>query len=416
MDARKAHPRNHTMKGPQVNQPERFDFEPWDQPVNGDELLSEICFHLNSVVVLPNYGDVAIAGWVVHTYLIEPANSAQIISTSPVLSVYSPDRQCGKSTVKQVLSRLVARPCPTDNIGTASLYRLMELDQPTLLIDEADTFLMSRAEMVGVLNSGYRPDGFVIRQGGLNYTEPMKFATWGAKAICSIGNLPPTLYSRCITIPMKRKRPEESVTRLGAYLRQCSGQLDDLRRKILRFCLDNRDAIALSTPELPDCLDDRQQDNWEPLLQIASVCGEKWFGLMTHAAIAMSPVNIFDETNLAEMLLGDIAEVFDAIAGDRISSTNLLHALLSDETKPWVDYRRGRAMTQYDVAGLLRRYGIRPVDLRVSGKVLKCYLREHFDDAFVRYLGRAATPQRGATSEGESAESPPAKVMPPKDF
>ena len=217
-------------------QSERFDFDPWDHPVSGDELLSEICFHLNSVVVLPDYGDITIAGWIIHTYLIEPTNSAQIINTSPVLSVNSPDRQCGKSTVKQMVSRLVPRPCPTDNIGTASLYRLMERDQPTLLIDEADTFLMSKVEMVGVINSGYRPDGYVIRQGGLNYTEPMKFSTWGAKAIFSIGTLPPTLYSRCINIPMKRKRPEESVSRLGIYLRQHSGQLEDLRRKILRFC------------------------------------------------------------------------------------------------------------------------------------------------------------------------------------
>jgi hypothetical protein len=387
------------MKGMRMNQSERFDFDPWDQPVNGDELLSEICFHFNSVVILPEGSDVIIATWLPHTYLIEPAGSAQVIATSPILSINSPDRQCGKSTVKQLLSKLAARPCSTDNISNASLYRLMELEQPTLLIDEADTFLVSRQEMVGILNSGYRPDGWVIRQDPDKGQQINRFSTWGAKAIFSIGNLPPSLHSRCLSIPMKRKRKDEAVTRLSVYLRENEGALNDLRRKILRFCLDNREAIAISTPELPDCLDDRQQDNCEPLLQIASVCGEKWMALVTQAVIAANPVNMFDETNLAEMLLGDIAEVFDNIEGDRISSANLLHALLGDETKPWIDYRRGRPMTQSDLAGLLRRYGIRPIDLRVSGKVLKGYLLEHFDDAFVRYLGRAATSQRASVTE-----------------
>ncbi|MDN4016194.1 DUF3631 domain-containing protein [Zwartia panacis] len=377
-----------------MNHTHRFDIEPWADPVSGDELLAEICEHLRSVVILPPGGELAIALWIIHTYLLEPANSPQTINTSPVLSINSPDRQCGKSTVKQILDRLVARPCATDNISTASLYRLIEQEQPTLLIDEADTFLMQRQEMIGILNSGYRPDGFVIRQGGTNFTDPIKFPTWGAKAIFSIGILPPALYSRCISIPMKRKRPEEKVMRFNAYLRQRQADLLDIRRKILRFSLDNSGAISICTPHLPESLDDRQQDNWEPLLQIATLCGGDWLQHSIQAAIELSPPNLLDETNLAEMLLADIAGIFDFNDDDRISSASLLQMLITDLTKPWVDYRRGRPITQSDIASLLRRYGIRPVDQRVNGKVLKCYLASDFEDAFARYLGRAATPQQ----------------------
>jgi hypothetical protein len=73
-------------------------------------------------------------------------------------------------------------------------------------------------------------------------------------------------------------------------------------------------------------------------------------------------------------------------------------------------------MTQSDLAGLLRRYGIRPIDLRISGKVLKCYLKDHFDDAFVRYLGRGATPQRYRTSGVEGTGGQPETETPPNDF
>lgn len=388
-----------------MSQADRFDIEPWADHVRGDQLLTAICEALQSVVILPPGGDVAIALWIMHTYLIQPANTPQIINTSPVLSINSPDRQCGKSTVKQILERFVARPCATDNISTASLYRLIERDQPTLLIDEADTFLMQRQEMVGILNSGYRPDGFVIRQGGANFTEPLKFPTWGAKAIFSIGVLPPALYSRCISIPMKRKRPEEKVTRFNVYIRQRETALTDIRRKILRFTLDNSEAISSCTPHLPECLDDRQQDNWEPLLQIASHCGTDWLECSIQAAIDLSPTNLFDETNLAEMLLADIAEIFDVDNSSRISSTGLLQMLIADLTKPWVDYRRGRPITQSDIASLLRRYGIKPVDLRINGKVLKGYVASDFEDAFARYLGRAATPQQDLDGESDTGKS-----------
>jgi putative DNA primase/helicase len=388
----------------------RFDFEPWHESVDGEHLIRELRRHLNMVVVLPNHADIAIALWIAHTYLIRPSAENQAIHVSPVLSINSPDRQCGKSTLKTILSQLVARSCPTDNVSTASLFRLLQAEQPTLLIDEADTFLLGKNDMVGILNSGYRPDGFVIRQGGLNYGESIRFATWGAKAIFSIGILPPTLHSRSIHIPMKRKRTDEKVHRLENYLRMHAGDLRVLRQKILRFCQDNITSIAEANPCLPDSLDDRQQDNWEPLLQIASACGTRTLSQALDAAVVMSPINIFDSTNLAELLLEDIADFFEVEKTERVSSSSLLQFLLSDETKPWVDYRHGRNMTQSDIAVLLRRYGIRPVDMRISGRVVKGYSERDFDDVFQRYLpkerlARPATsdPPRQARDTGDTS-------------
>lgn len=373
---------------------ERYGFEPWDEQVDGSELLTEISNHLCSVVVLPEYADLAIGLWVLHTYLIEPADTDQVINTSPILLVNSPDRQCGKSTVKKILSTLTPRPILVDNISQAALYRYIELEQPTLLIDEADTFLGGKTEMVGILNSGYKPDGHVVRQGGLNYQDPIKFRTWGAKAIFGIGDMPDTLFSRCICIPMKRKKQTEKVERLNNYLRQNSEGLIILKRKILRFCMDNRNAISLAVPDLPNELDDRQQDNWEPLLQIAHVCGPDWLMLTKIAAVNLSPKNLHDETNLSEMVLADIQEIFKAKQVDRIKSSDLVRGLASDATKPWSDYRKGRPMIEIDLARLLKRYGIHPKDIRFDTKTFKGYLRSDFDDAFSRYLGVEATPQQ----------------------
>lgn len=373
---------------------ERFDFEPWDSAVDGSALISDISNHLSSVVVLPQHADFAIALWLIHTYLIEPADDDQVINTSPILLVNSPDRQCGKSTVKKVLSELVPRPVPVDNISPAALYRYIELNQPTLLIDEADTFLGAKAELIGILNSGYKPDGHVIRQGGVNYQDTVKFSTWSPKAIFGIGDMPNTLFSRCICISMKRKKPSEKVERLNGYLRQHSEDLTNLKRRILRFCLDHQELIGQVVPDLPSEIDDRQQDNWEPLLQIAHVCGSDWVNLANQAAISLSPKNLHDETNLAEMLLADIEQIFRTKGVDRIKSNELVRDLTLDATQPWGDLRKGRPMIEIDLARLLKRYGISPVDIRFDARTYKGYYRADFDDAFERYLGIGATPQQ----------------------
>ncbi len=372
---------------------DRFDFEPWDDYVDGSTLISDISSHLCSVVVLPQHADFAMALWLIHTYLIEPADADQVINTSPILLVNSPDRQCGKSTVKTLLSTLAPRPVLVDNISQAALYRYIELEQPTLLIDEADTFLAGKTELIGILNSGYKPEGHVIRQGGVNYQDPIRFSTWSAKAIFGIGDMPDTLFSRCICIPMKRKKSSEKVERLNGYLRQHSEGLMNLKRRILRFCLDNREQIGKVVPDLPSELDDRQQDNWEPLLQIAHVCGSDWVNLANQAAVSLSPKNLHDETNLAEMLLADIELIFRDKGVDRIKSNELVRDLTLDATKPWGDLRKGRPMIEIDLARLLKRYGIGPVDIRFEGRIHKGYYRADFEDAFERYLGIGATPQ-----------------------
>jgi hypothetical protein len=74
-------------------------------------------------------------------------------------------------------------------------HALVEIQHPTLLIDEADTFLSENEELRGILNSGHRRGGSVIRTVGEDF-EPRAFSTYSACAIALIGKLPATL-GRC---------------------------------------------------------------------------------------------------------------------------------------------------------------------------------------------------------------------------
>jgi putative DNA primase/helicase len=86
---------------------------------------------------------------------------------SPLLSITSPTKRCGKSTLLDIVALLAPRAVPASNITAASLFRIVEKFSPTLLVDEADTFLGDNDELRGIINSGHRrSSAFVVRTVG----------------------------------------------------------------------------------------------------------------------------------------------------------------------------------------------------------------------------------------------------------
>ncbi|HVT15591.1 MAG TPA: hypothetical protein VHQ90_05330 [Thermoanaerobaculia bacterium] len=153
------------------------DPEPWPDPVDGAALLLDLAAVLKRYVALPAHADVAAALWSIHAHALAAAD------TSPILSLISPEKRCGKTRTLLVLSRLVPRPLSTSNITPAAVFRSIEVFSPTLLIDEAETFLGEREELRGVLNSGHSRDAaFVVRTTGDDH-EPRRFSTWAAPCL-----------------------------------------------------------------------------------------------------------------------------------------------------------------------------------------------------------------------------------------
>ncbi len=84
------------------------------------------------------------------------------------------------------------------------------MQAPTLLIDEADTFLPENEELLGILNSGHRRGGSVLRTVGEEF-EPPSFSTHSACAVALIGKLPATLADRSVPIELLRRRACASI-------------------------------------------------------------------------------------------------------------------------------------------------------------------------------------------------------------
>ncbi len=82
----------------------------------------------------------------------------------------------GAAKDMNVTNKLVPKGV-TSNTSAASIFRIIERFQPTLLLDEADTHLKNNDELRGIINSGHhRTAAYVLRVAG-DELEPKLFST-----------------------------------------------------------------------------------------------------------------------------------------------------------------------------------------------------------------------------------------------
>lgn len=354
--------------------------EPWPSHVDAAALLSELSEAFRRYAVLPKHADVALALWCVFTWFCEASHIA------PLLVIRSPEKGCGKSTVMNILARLVHRALILSGLSAAVLFRVADRSKPTWLIDEGDTFLNNEnEELHGVINSGYsRTAPYHWRCVGDNH-EPKAFNVFSPKAIAFIGHTRDTLHDRAVEVELRRKLPHEKVARL----RHGDGEeLNILARKLARLAADRMGDYNAQRPQLPESLPDRQADNWEPLVRVAMLAGDEWTQQAVKAALALTsskaesaPVSVGAE------LLADIQQIFQIKNITRIRSTDLIRALCDDEEASWATYNREKEITPRQVSKRLAEFGIKPKTIRMgSYDTPKGFELEQFSDAFVRYL------------------------------
>jgi putative DNA primase/helicase len=348
--------------------------EPWPKPIDPPQLLSDITTVVRRFIVCEKETAHAVALWVAMTWFID------VVQVAPLAIITAPEKRCGKSLLLSLLGRLSARAITASSISPAALFRTIDAWCPTLFIDEADAFIKDNEELRGLLNSGHtRDSAYVIRTQGENFT-PTKFNTWGAKALAGIGQLSDTLMDRAVILELRRKLPHEEVDRI----RHAEPALfDTLRAKLARFAEDYRDRVRQAMPPVPHSLNDRAQDNWEPLLAIAVIAGSEWLRIGYAAALKLSGGEHGSPTTGTE-LLSDIKELF--ADRDRISTADLIGLLCNDEEKPWATFNRGKPITPRQVAKRLKEYGIHSHTIRSGVDTAKGYIIDQFKEVFSRYL------------------------------
>jgi Protein of unknown function (DUF3631) len=378
-----------------------WNVEPWPESVNGVVLLSDIRKHLKNYVVLSSqHAETAIALWILHTWVFDA------FDITPYLAITSPSRRCGKSLLMTILYWLCSRAKKNDSMSKAAIYRSVEADRPTLVLDEVSWVLDLKDERQGILCGGFERLGHVeVCEGEGNDIGVKRFSTYCPKAFGLIGKLTATLMDRSIEIKMQRKL-KEKVFRLR---RRDNEQHEELRRKCLRWTEDNKEKLKGANPKLPEGLNDRAIDVWEPLFAIAELAGDVWPKLAIEAAKALSGGESGAEENGIE-LLRDLKAEFDVIGKPAITTKTLIAKLCADEEKPWATYApSGKPITNRQLAKLLAPFEIVSdiVHPNQTGepRAAKGYKRSHCQDAFERYLTPTESAQKAPASQDQRSQA-----------
>jgi len=355
--------------------------------VSGAKVLDDVSEFVQRFVAYPTSAAVvAHVLWIAHTHLVE------CFDNTPRLAALSPEPGSGKSRLLEITEGLVPRPVLTINSTPAYVFRKISADDaglPTLLFDEVDAIFGGRPsesseDLRGLLNSGYRKGataGRAVVRGKEVVTED--WPSFAPVAMAGLNQLPDTLMTRSIVIRMRRRKSTETV--LPYRRRQYQPEAETLCRSLAEWAVTVVTEVTGTWPVLPEGIEDRDADIWEPLISVADAAGGHWPDLARDAATTLVNESKAKPATLGIRLLADIQIV---MAGtDKISTNELKDRLCALETAPWASIK-GEPIDSRFLAQMLSKYEITTNNtIRLAdGQVVKGYSRKHFADAWARYV------------------------------
>ena len=208
----------------------------------------------------------------------------EAFEATPRIAFLSPEKASGKTRALEVTSNLVPNPVESINVTPAYLIRKIgnQAARPTLLYDEIDTVFGPRAkkdneDVRAILNAGHRRGAMSGRCALAGHTVRVEeIPSYCAVALAGLGWLPDTLLSRCVIIRMRRRKPSRKARAISSSDGRAGRPR--LERWLAAWASETSDSIEAAIPGLvlPDGIEDRDADVWEPLIAIADEAGGKW--------------------------------------------------------------------------------------------------------------------------------------------
>jgi Protein of unknown function (DUF3631) len=351
-----------------------------DEP--GHQVLDDVAAWLSAhVAYASEHHAPAVTLWAAHSHALDAAAS------TPRLAFVSPEPGSGKTRSLELLELLVHQGRHVLSMTPAALFRIVEAERPTILLDEVDAIFGPRAkdheDLRALINAGHRPGASVLRVAGEGGNmRPREYRAYCAVALAGLGHLPPTIATRAITIPMRRRAPDELVRPYRERITRPEGE--QLRRRLAAWVHRYGDYIP-EAPDLPAGVTDRPADCWEPLVAIGDAAGGRWPATARAACTALVQAAGEDQSP-GVRLLADLRTAFGA--DTRLATAELLARLTVLDDAPWADQIDGKSDKARGswLARKLRPYGISSRTLRIGDSTPKGYEAGDFSDTWRRYL------------------------------
>ena len=302
-----------------------------------------------------------IAAWIIHTY------ATPKFRDSPRLSIESPEQACGKTTLLDIIGATVHNPKRSDNVTPSVLFRLIDRDHPTVLIDEADSIWNNKAsdDLRIVINGGFSPNGSIDRVNPNDVNDLQTFSTYAAVCMAGISVLhkaPDTVKSRSIKLTLARSINDVEDLEL---------EDDEPFLSDLRTAFGDIVDLIPHHPKPATGLTQRNRRKWTPLFAVAQVCG--FTDKIIDATAVHSDGRSQDWNNI---ILAACKSVFDRYTVDIMGAQELSNKVpLEDE--------RIDDMSPKRLANILSHYDIKSRD---GVGHTKQYHRSSFEQAWATYL------------------------------
>lgn len=351
------------------------------ESVDGAAVVADVQSFICRYVVLPKPARLPVALWSLATHAFD------LFDAFPYLSLSSPTPRCGKTRLLEVLELLCARPWRGTAPTEAALFRFIEANQPTLLLDEVEGLAKKSASerdsaVLAILNAGYKKGQTVPRCAG-NSHELRDFKVYSPKAFSAIGRLPATLADRSIVVPMQRRAPGESVARFRFYLAKREAQ--PIRAAVEHAVKAFAGEIAKTYSDLPDLafLTDRDEELFSPLFALCAVLAPERVKELERSARSLSDLKAGDAIDdaLPLKLLHDIRVIWPEGDGNALTK-QVLVALADLEESPW---KSDCALNPRKLARMLRPFDVYPRQVRTASGEGKGYCFGELQRAISRY-------------------------------
>ena len=254
-------------------------------------------------------------------------------------------------------------------------------------------------EIRGLLNAGHRRGakaGRCVIKGKTVKTEEIEADR--AVALAGLGGLPDTILTRSILIPMRRRSSAETVQPYRRRVHAAEGLT--LGKQLAAWAECAEATLTHAWPAMPDSVQDRDADVWEPLLAVADMAGGDWPERARVAAVSLVAQSRDSTSEPRHPLLADLKTVF----GDHeaLSTETILNRLKELPESPWTDIR-GKPLTDRGLATRLRGYEVKPKTIRMGKGTLRGYTQTDLWDAWQRYLPQSGPEAKQAQQAKQEA-------------
>ena len=126
-------------------------------------------------------------------------------------------RESGKSKILDILYRTCFNPELSANASPSSLFRIVERNLSTILLDEGESLTGREAnpELRLLLQAGYKKATGIVTRTQPDSLKTERFRVYSPKAIASINPLDPTLAERCISVIMLKTIKNQGNKRIN---------------------------------------------------------------------------------------------------------------------------------------------------------------------------------------------------------